>query len=256
MPATKVIHGIPMYGYDWTAGSSWPQDLTWTDVKVLINQYQPTVTWDTTNKVSKFTYSSAGLQHTGWFENAASTSAKLDITKQQAVSGIHVWRLGGEDPATWNKVRSKFALNVAQGILPTSSSTYFVNPMLATDGSITTGDIQMNNGPQWVTIDLGQSLSLKQIKLWHYYADGRIYRDVIVQISKSATFSSGVKTVFNNDADNSSGQGIGTQAEYAETSAGKTISFSPVSARYIRLWSNGNSVNAYNHLIEVEAYTN
>ena len=47
-------------------------------------------------------------------------------------------------------------------------------------------------------------------KLWHYYGDGRTYHDVIVQLSNDANFSTGVSTVFNNDMNNTSGQGIGT----------------------------------------------
>ncbi|MBA3468891.1 MAG: hypothetical protein H0T53_04525 [Herpetosiphonaceae bacterium] len=42
--------------------------------------------------------------------------------------------------------------------------------------------------------------------------------------------------------------------EYAETSAGREITFAAVSARYLRLWTNGSSVNTYNHYVEVEAY--
>ena len=61
-------------------------------------------------------------------------------------------------------------------------------------------------------------------------------------------------TVFNNDTNNSVGQGTGTQAEYTETSLGKDIPFPAVSARYARLWSNGNTVNAYNHYVEVQVF--
>jgi hypothetical protein len=53
-------------------------------------------------------------------------------------------------------------------------------------------------------------------------------RDVIVQLSETADFSSYVTTVFNNDKDNSAGQGYGVNAEYAEVAGGKTVSFQPV----------------------------
>src|SRR5439155_25113649 len=88
----------------------------------------------------------------------------------------------------------------------------------------------------------------------HYYGDGRTYHDVIVQLSNDTNFASGVTTVFNNDTNNSAGQGTGTNAEYAETSAGKDITFAAVTARYVRLWTNGNTVNADNHHVEVQVF--
>ena len=77
---------------------------------------------------------------------------------------------------------------------------------------------------------------------------------MVVQLSNDATFSSGVVTVFNNDADGSAGLGAGTDSEYGETSSGKTISFDTVTARYARFYSNGSNVNAWNHYVEIEVY--
>ena len=103
-------------------------------------------------------------------------------------------------------------------------------------------------------MDLGASYDLNEIQLWHYYGDGRSYRDVVVQLSNDAIFSSGIVTVFNNDKDGSAGLGVGTDSEYSETSAGKTISFDAVNARYARFYSNGSTVNGANHYVEIEVY--
>lgn len=138
---------------------------------------------------------------------------------------------------------------------PVTGSIAIQNAAYITNGDKNTANFAgQESDPQWVRIDLGQSYSIGQIKVWHYFGDGRTYRDVIVQVSNSSTFSSGVTTVFNNDANNSAGQGVGSDAEYAETSAGKTITFSPVSARYVRLWINGSSSNQWNHYVEVEVF--
>jgi hypothetical protein len=146
------------------------------------------------------------------------------------------------------------ATNVALGRAITSSTTV-QNPAYVTNGDKTSANYAgVIEGVQWIQIDLGQSYSVSQVNLWHYFADGRTYRDVIVKLSTTADFSSGVVTVFNNDTNNSAGQGTGTHAEYAETAAGRTITFSPVTARYVRLWTNGSSVNVYNHYVEVEVW--
>ncbi len=135
-----------------------------------------------------------------------------------------------------------------------TGSIAITSPALITNADKNTANYAGQEvGAQWIQIDLGQSYNLDQVNVWHYFGDGRTYHDVIVQVSNDATFASKT-TVFNNDTNNSAGQGTGTAAEYAETSAGKTITFTPVSARYVRLWMNGSSANGYNHYVEVEVY--
>jgi hypothetical protein len=143
--------------------------------------------------------------------------------------------------------------NLLAGKLATGS-TDLNNPALATDGDKNTGNFAGQDlGAHWIQFDLGQSYQVNKVNLWHYFGDGRTYHDVIVQLSGDAGFATAT-TVFNNDADNSAGQGTGTDAEYAETSGGKEITFTPVAARYLRFWINGSSSNAYNHYVEAEAY--
>lgn len=131
-----------------------------------------------------------------------------------------------------------------------------LRPELAVDGQSGNTDqfTELGDGPQWLQIDLGETYWLTQIKMWHYYGDNRTYHDVIVELSTDATTWT---AVFNNDADNSAGRGVGADAEYAETAAGKTVDFGQTSARYVRLWTWGNSINIWNHYVEVmaEAWT-
>ncbi|OCT16701.1 hypothetical protein A8709_08515 [Paenibacillus pectinilyticus] len=105
----------------------------------------------------------------------------------------------------------------------------------------------------WIQLDLGESFDINDIKLWHYISAGRIYHDVVVQVSNDPTFTTKT-TVFNNDTDNSAGQGIGTDAEYTETSSGKDIPFAITNARYVRLWVNGCNLNAFSHYVELEVW--
>ncbi len=107
---------------------------------------------------------------------------------------------------------------------------------------------------QWVQIDLGKSQELTAIVAWHYHSQARVYRDVIVQASDDKDFISGVTTVFNNDHDNTSGLGAGKDKEYIETFDGKLFDPKGVRARYVRLYSGGNTSNDMNHYVEVEVY--
>lgn len=145
---------------------------------------------------------------------------------------------------------SNLALN-----MQVTSSTEVKSPEYITDGGKDTASYSdIDSGAQWIQIDLKQSSDISGIQMWHYFGDSRTYKDVIVQISNDKAFNSNVVTVFNNDTDNSSGQGNGTDAEYAESKDGKTLTFSTVNGRYVRLWSNGSSKNSWNHYVEVEVY--
>lgn len=146
------------------------------------------------------------------------------------------------------------AVSLIRGFLPTSGTTLY-DPIFSTDGSPSATQVTgAGSGPQWIQYDLGVSYVLNGARIWHYPGDTRTYHDVIVQVSNTPDFSSGVTTVYNNDRDNTSGQGAGTDAEYPESTAGMPISFTPVSARFIRFWVNGSTVNQWNHYSEVEVY--
>jgi hypothetical protein len=148
--------------------------------------------------------------------------------------------------------------NIAAGKL--AASAVFTNLPAVTDGIKNTSsyadDYPKYSGLQYMQMDLGASYTLSDIKLWHYFGDGRKYKDVIVQVSNDPDFATGVTTVFNNDKDNSAGRGTGTDSEYAETASGLDIGFSGVNARYVRFYSNGSNMNSNNHYVEIEVYGN
>ena len=120
----------------------------------------------------------------------------------------------------------------------------------AADGSY----VELGPFKQSVTIDLGTEYDIYAILLWHYHKQARVYFDVVVQVANDPDFITNVRTLFNNDIDNSSGLGIGKDMHYTETNEGKLIDAKGVRARYVRLYSNGNNANDLNHYIEVEVF--
>lgn len=112
----------------------------------------------------------------------------------------------------------------------------------------------LGEGPQWVQIDLGESHLVDGVVLWHYFKNDRVVNDVIVQVSDDAEFKTGVTTLFNNDSDNTSGQGAGTDKAFIGTYLGKQIGGNGTKARYVRAWSNGSTDNKMNEYIEVEVW--
>jgi hypothetical protein len=114
--------------------------------------------------------------------------------------------------------------------------------------------VELGPGVQWVQIDLGGKKSVYAVALWHYHAQARAYRDVIIQVADDADFIENVQTVFNNDHDNSAGLGVGKDKEYIETNKGKLVDAKGVKGQFVRLYSNGSTGSDMNHYIEVEVF--
>jgi hypothetical protein len=119
-----------------------------------------------------------------------------------------------------------------------------------TDGSY----VELGPGRQWIQIDLKEPAAIYAILMWHYHGEGRVYHDVVIQVADDADFIENVKTIYNNDFDNSSGLGIGKDLEYIEDYRGRLIDAKGAKSRYLRLYSKGNTSNDQNHYIEVEVY--
>ena len=89
---------------------------------------------------------------------------------------------------------------------------------------------------------------------WHFHKTPRVYFDVVVQLADDAGFKKNVRTIFNNDNDNTSGLGAGQDMNYVETAEGKLVDAKGARARYVRLYSKGNNANELNHYVEVEVW--
>lgn len=149
--------------------------------------------------------------------------------------------------------------NVALG-KPISSSDE--EPIIGEIKMITDGDKEAADGSyvelgpllQHITIDLQAVYEIYAIVIWHYHKQARVYYDIVVQVADDPDFVTKVRTLFNNDIDNSAGLGVGKDMHYTETNEGKLVDAKGTHARYVRLYSNGNTGNDLNHYIEVEVY--
>jgi hypothetical protein len=153
---------------------------------------------------------------------------------------------------------TKGAVNVALG-KPVKTS---VNPFTGEAAQITDGKkeafdydtVEMKKGSQWVQVDLGQSFDIQAIAIWHDHRYIQVMYDVIVQVSDDPSFTNKVTTLFNNDTDNSSGQGIGTDREYFERHFGRVFDGKGTKARYVRGYTNGSHLSKLNCWQEIEVY--
>ncbi len=136
------------------------------------------------------------------------------------------------------------------------------NPSLGELKMIVDGDknyakssvVELGEGPQWVQVDLGAAHNIYAVLVWHYHAEKRVYFDFTVQVSDDPEFKTGVTVLYSNDTDNSLGLETGADKEYIENHKGRLVDAKGVKARYVRLYSNGNTSDEKNHYVEVEVF--
>lgn len=192
----------------------------------------------------------------------ATTRLALDLPQPRFIgTPIHLKSANLAKPGT-----TRPELRVPQGLVnvalnkPVTASD--TAPMMGELRQVTDGDkdgaegsyVEIGGGRQWFQVDLVESREIHAIVIWHYHAQARIYRDVVVQVADDAAFAGGVVTLFNNDHDNSSGLGAGGDKEYIDTHEGLVVDGRATRGRYVRLWGNGNTESDLNHCTEIEVY--
>ncbi|PTY07044.1 hypothetical protein DB347_09975 [Opitutaceae bacterium EW11] len=153
----------------------------------------------------------------------------------------------------------KGVVNLALNKTVTSSD---MEPVLGDLAQITDGEkagdegnyVEFGKGKQWVQVDLGAASPIYAIVVWHYHSQARVYKAVVAQLSDDPDFIKDVVTVYNNDDRNVNGLGEGKDPTYIETNEGRIIDAKGTKARYVRLYSNGNTTSDMNHYIEVEVW--
>lgn len=101
MPASKLVLGVPAYGYDWVSGGGEAKSITAADAEALAHQKGMSIEWDGTNQESTFTYNSASGSHRVWFEDTQGTYNRAELAAGSGLSGTAVWTAGDAQPALW-----------------------------------------------------------------------------------------------------------------------------------------------------------
>ncbi|KAB8139906.1 glycoside hydrolase [Chloroflexia bacterium SDU3-3] len=110
---SKIIVGVPFYGYDWKQGGGDAKAYNWEDFNAIIQQYGIEKTLVETDsqgrsvQENRITYTLRGQRRVAYFATKSSLDAKLALVQQLDLAGIAIWRLGGEDPENWTVIRQR-----------------------------------------------------------------------------------------------------------------------------------------------------
>lgn len=111
MPASKIMMGQNLYGYDWTlpfvqgtqARAISPQQA----IEIAATQ-GVSIQYDTTAQAPFIEYTADGKDHIIWFEDARSIQAKFDLLKELNLRGMSYWKLGLSFPQNWLLLSDQF----------------------------------------------------------------------------------------------------------------------------------------------------
>ena len=126
VPITKLILGVPYYGYEWPTLSREPISKT-TDIGYLATYRRiremilgtdpaklgtPQLGWDEESFTPYLISTKSGKTTQVFYDDARSLGLKYDLVNESGMAGIAIWALGyeGEHPELWELIRKKFPL--------------------------------------------------------------------------------------------------------------------------------------------------
>lgn len=115
MPASKIMMGQNLYGYDWTlpyvAGGEYARALSPQAAIELAKRENVAIQYDYKSQAPFFRYwDDQGREHMVWFEDARSIQAKFNLIKELGLRGISYWKLGLAFPQNWLLLEDNFQI--------------------------------------------------------------------------------------------------------------------------------------------------
>lgn len=100
-PGSKIIMGLPFYGYDMPCSGSSPRSTVYAKNAVYIGDaetYSQTNTsfWDLDSQTPWYRYQVGDQWHQVWYDNETSLAIKSKYAKDHGIAGVGFWALGYE----------------------------------------------------------------------------------------------------------------------------------------------------------------
>lgn len=115
VPKSKIMMGIPLYGYDWTLpyvkGGAWARSISPQQAIMLAARYRQSILYDPVAQSPHFNYvDEQGRIHEVWFDDARSIQAKFNLVKELGIKGFFYWVLGRDFPQNWLLIQDDFVV--------------------------------------------------------------------------------------------------------------------------------------------------
>lgn len=96
--ASKILMGIPNYGYDWTLpfvrGETAARKVSLDEARAIAESYGAQIRFDVVAKSPYFYYTDENdMEHVVWFEDERSLSAKLALIDEYGLAGAAYWNI-------------------------------------------------------------------------------------------------------------------------------------------------------------------
>ncbi len=120
-PSTKIIMGIPFYGYDWPCEDDTARSST-TDMgsSILMKDAVDNAEvygrrWYSDSSTPWYAYETAEGWRQTWYDDEESLSVKWDYVVSEGLAGTGFWALGYEEPSIWDVVKDTFGTRSLAG---------------------------------------------------------------------------------------------------------------------------------------------
>lgn len=113
IPASKIMLGQNLYGYDWTLpfveGGEFAKAISPQRAIEIASENNATIQYDYNQQAPFIEYTdSEQKDHIIWFEDARSIQTKLNLIKELGLRGISYWKLGFDFPQNWLLIADNF----------------------------------------------------------------------------------------------------------------------------------------------------
>lgn len=115
IPRSKILMGIPNYGYDWTLpyvrGQSKAENISNPEALARAARVGATIQFDPVGQSPYYHYTDdQGRQHEVWYEDARSMRAKLNLVHEYDLAGIGFWTVMDPWPSGQEVLRDLFTV--------------------------------------------------------------------------------------------------------------------------------------------------
>lgn len=105
IPASKILLGLPAYGYDWNLTAGGGTSVAYKHMPALLASTGATPQWDAATHSAHINYTASDSSaHQVWYETPQGLQTKAQFAKTLGLAGVSMWALGDEDATFWNAV--------------------------------------------------------------------------------------------------------------------------------------------------------